>query len=60
MDKTSTFQIFKNIIIEQNKVLIKKIAVETGVDEEELLEKYLQPAYYLPIITKSTSQNNTT
>lgn len=62
MDKTITFQMFKNIIIEQNKILIKKVAIETGIDEKELLEKYLQPAYYLPIITntKVPSQNNTT
>lgn len=59
MDKTATFQMFKNIIIEQNKILIKKIALETGIDEEELLKKYLQPAYYLPIIT-TTPKNNPT
>jgi hypothetical protein len=47
------FDIFKNIIIEQNKILLKKISEVTGIDEDHLLETYIKPEYYLPVITKS-------
>jgi hypothetical protein len=48
-----TFDLFKNIIIEQNKLLLKKVSEESGLDEDYLLEKYIQPAYYLPVISKT-------
>ena len=47
------FDIFKNVIIEQNKILLKKISEVTGIDEDHLLETYIKPEYYLPVITKS-------
>lgn len=43
---------FKNIIIEQNKKLIKQVAEKTGLDEQYLADKYIKPAYYLPVIVK--------
>ncbi len=48
-----TFDLFKNIIIEQNKELLKKVSKITGKDEQMLLDKYIKPDYYLPIIIKS-------
>lgn len=47
------FDIFKNIIIEQNKDLLKRVSEVTGIDEDYLLETYIKPAYYLPVVTKS-------
>jgi len=47
-----TFDLFKKIIIEQNKVLLKKVSETTGLDEKRLLETYIKPEYYLPVITK--------
>lgn len=55
MDHKMIFDLFKNIIIKQNEVLIKEIAKQTGLDETYLTEKYIQPAYYLPIISKQPS-----
>lgn len=49
-----TFNVFKNIIIEQNKMLLKQVAKLTGLQEQYLLEKYIKPEYYLPIIVKDT------
>lgn len=48
-----TFDIFKNIIIEQNKILLKEVAKVTGKDEQILLNKYIKPDFYLPIIVKT-------
>lgn len=56
MDKEVTFNVFKNIIIEQNKVLLKQVAEFTGLQEQYLLEKYIKPEYYLPIIVKDPSK----
>lgn len=50
--KKITFDLFKNIIIEQNKLLLAKVADVTGLDEKRLIEKYIKPEYYLPVITK--------
>lgn len=47
------FQIFKNILIEQNKEFIKDLAKQFHKKEDELLKKYLKPDYYLPMISKS-------
>ena len=52
MDNKVIFDLFKNIIIEENKKLLKAIAAKTGLDENYLLEKYLKPSYYLPIVPK--------
>lgn len=57
MDSKITFDMFKNIIIEQNKILLKEIATVLGKDEETLLNTYIKPDYYLPIIIK-TVQND--
>lgn len=46
------FQVLKNVIIEQNRELLKIIADRFHLDEEELLQKYLKPAYYLPVVTQ--------
>ena len=42
--------LFKNMIIEQNKVLLRHIAEKTGLEYSYLEEKYIRPEYYLPII----------
>jgi hypothetical protein len=52
MDSEVMFTIFKNIIIEQNKRLIRQIAKDTGRNESNLMAKYIQPEFYLPIISK--------
>lgn len=44
------FDVFKTIIIEQNKVLLKEIAEKFNLDYDELLIKYIKPEYYLPVI----------
>lgn len=49
-----TFDVFKNIIIEQNKILLKLIAEKYQLDYDELLKKYLKPEYYLPVVGKSS------
>jgi predicted transcriptional regulator len=51
------FNILKNIIIEQNKILLKQVAEKSNLDYNELCEKYLQPAYYLPLIVKDKPVN---
>lgn len=52
----ATFDLFKNIIIEQNKELLHQVAKITGKDEKMLLEKYIKPDFYLPIILKSNDK----
>lgn len=44
------FNMIKNIIKSQNEKLLKDIAVHIGKDESYMIEKYLKPEYYLPII----------
>jgi hypothetical protein len=46
------FEMFKTIIIEQNKVLLKKVANDNNISGEHMLQTYLQPAYYLPVLLK--------
>lgn len=47
------FQMFKNVLIEQNKAFIKDLAKTFYKNEEEMMKKYLKPEYYLPMIAKS-------
>lgn len=47
------FDIFKTIIIEQNKLLLREISTRFSLDYDELLKKYIRPEYYLPVIEKS-------
>lgn len=55
-----TFDMFKNIIIEQNKQFLEAVSKKTGLDYDELTKNYLKPEYYLPIIKKKVScQSNT-
>lgn len=49
------FDVFKTIIIEQNKLLLKEISRKFDLDYEDLLKKYLKPEYYLPVIERSKS-----
>lgn len=53
------FNIFKNVIIEQNKVLLKQIADKYNLDYDYLVEKYIDPQYYLPVILSTTSKKDT-
>ena len=50
------FDVFKTIIIEQNKVMLKKLAEKFNLNYEELLVKYIKPEYYLPVIEKTSSK----
>jgi hypothetical protein len=50
------FDIFKTIIIEQNKLLLKEVSSKFELDYEELLKKYIRPEYYLPVIEKSNNK----
>lgn len=56
MDNKMIFDMFKNVIIEQNKVLLLQIAEKFGLDYEELLQKYLTPDNYLPMLQKACPQ----
>jgi hypothetical protein len=47
------FDIFKNIIKEQNKALLQQIAEKYSLDYETLLLKYLTPDNYLPVLVYS-------
>ena len=55
MDNKMIFNIFKNVIIEQNKVLLKQISDKYNIDYDYLVEKYIDPQYYLPVIMPTTS-----
>ena len=44
------FNVFKNTIIEQNKILLKIIAEKYNLDYDTLIIKYLIPENYLPLI----------
>lgn len=52
------FDIFKTTIIEQNKLLLKEIATKFDLDYDKLLEKYIKPEYYLPVIVKTSDDNS--
>jgi hypothetical protein len=43
----------RNIIIEQNKLFLKMIANKYNISYDMLIEKYLKPEYYLPVIIKN-------
>lgn len=47
--------LFRNIIVEQNKEFLKKVAERYDLDYEYLLQKYLKPEYYLPVIVSEDS-----
>lgn len=47
------FDIFKSVIIEQNKLLLKEVSLRFGLDYQELVDKYIKPEYYLPVIDRS-------
>ena len=51
--KMMVFDVFKNIIIEQNKQLLKIIADKYDLEYDDLLQKYMTPDNYLPVITKT-------
>ena len=53
METNPIFSILTNIIIKQNKRLLIELARKYDLDEEYMLQKYLQPAYYLPVIVSS-------
>lgn len=57
MDSKVTFDMFKHIIIEQNKLLLKEVAQVLGKDEESLLNTYIKPDYYLPVIIKTVQSD---
>lgn len=48
----AAFAVIKNVIINENKELFKKIAQKYKMDYTELEKKYLKPEYYLPLVTK--------
>jgi hypothetical protein len=41
--------------MEQNKVLLKRLAEELNMDYDELLIKYLKPEYYLPVVSQDAT-----
>jgi hypothetical protein len=47
-------ELFRNIIIEQNKSFLKTISIKHNIEYESLIQKYLKPEYYLPVIVKET------
>jgi hypothetical protein len=53
MMKEMVFNVFKNVIIEQNKILLKIIAEKYDLDYEDLLKKYITPDHYLPVVAAS-------
>lgn len=50
MEKEIGFDMFKYMTIKQNRILIAQIAKDFNLSESKLLEKYLKPEYYLPVI----------
>jgi hypothetical protein len=52
--KTMVFGVFKNVIIEQNKILLKIIADKYDLDYEDLLKKYITPDHYLPVVAANS------
>lgn len=52
------FNIIKNIIKNQNEVLLKQIAERYSMDFYSLKDSYLRPEYYLPIVQKTKKVNN--
>jgi hypothetical protein len=60
MDKNPIFTILTNIIMKQNSLLLKEIAKQHNIDEDYLMQKYLQPSYYLPVISSSKPSSKPT
>jgi hypothetical protein len=58
MDNKVIFNMFKNIIIEQNKALLRIIADKYDIDYEYLERKYLVPANYLPVVVHDVKPLN--
>lgn len=56
MDKEVGFQMFKYMTIKQNRELIKQIAKDYNLNEAKLLERFLKPEYYLPVIQKCSKK----
>lgn len=46
------FRLLKNIIVEENKTLLRLVADTYGLNYDSLKEKYLRPEYYLPLVVK--------
>ena len=51
---TIMFAIIKNIIIQQNTLLLKRIANTYELDENHLLQTYIKPEYYLPTVLRES------
>lgn len=56
MDSKIAFEVIKNVIIEQNKELLQLIANKYNLDYDELVEKYITPAHYLPVIQNTETK----
>ena len=46
------FHVIKNIIKKQNEELLRNIAHKTQKPVSFMLEKYLKPEYYLPLVVQ--------
>lgn len=44
------FSIIKNVIIEQNKHLLIRVAKRYKKNPNDYIKKYLRPEFYLPLI----------
>lgn len=51
--KKITFELIKNIIIQQNKLLLNEVSKKTNINLLYLEKYYIKPEYYLPIIIKN-------
>jgi hypothetical protein len=51
------FQVLKNVIIEENKELLKIIARHHNLNYVDLEKKYLKPEYYLPLVVKDEQRH---
>lgn len=61
MDPEMSFTMYKNIIIAQNKELLRQISIQykNNVPSYDfLVDKYIRPEYYLPIIQKPIRRQN--
>lgn len=47
-----------NIIREQNKDVISTICTKFNLNEEQMMQKYLIPYYYMPIIEREIKKMN--
>lgn len=56
MDNKVAFSVVKNVIIEQNKELLKLVAERYNLDYDVLIDKYLTPTYYLPVVQNTNEQ----